>query len=296
MVWDVSPVFFSIGPLAIRYYSLLFALTFLGGLQLWRWQVLRAGHGIEKADAFFWYGVVAVVAGARLGHVFFYEWHVYREKPLHIFYVWEGGLASHGATVGLVLALWLFSRRHRMPLLDVLDRFSFSAAFGAFMVRIGNFFNSEVVGRATDVSWCMRFPRSVEDRGLPLEMMPCRHPSQLYEVALGLAVLLALWLVDRRLREDRPRGLLAALFLLLYFSGRFIVEFFKEYQGLDPAVHPLTEGQYLSIPFIVAGALLMRWALRNGRVASSRPPALETDSMTTKNPATKRGGKKRRRK
>lgn len=270
LVWDLSPVWFSLGTLPVRYYSVLFALTFLGGLWLWNWQMRRGGYSEDQADAFFWYGVAAVVVGARLGHVFFYEWDLYSRDPLRILYVWKGGLASHGATVGLILALWFYSRRQKIPLFEVFDRFSFSAAFGSFMVRIGNFFNSEVVGRATDMSWCMKFPLSVEDRHLPLAAMPCRHPSQLYEVAMGLAVLCVLLLVDRRYREKRITGLLASLFMILYFSGRFCVEFFKEYQGIDPATHALTEGQYLSIPFILAGFAMLAWTLRRRGITGRR--------------------------
>jgi phosphatidylglycerol---prolipoprotein diacylglyceryl transferase len=144
---------------------------------------------------------------------------------------WEGGLASHGAAAGLIAALVYFARREGLPLVEAMDRFSMSAAIGAVSVRIGNFLNSEVVGRKTDLPWAVKFPRSLYDHGLPLDQAPARHPSQVYEALLGLGVLLILYLTDRRLGEDRPLGLLAGFFLLLYFSGRFFTEFFKARKG-----------------------------------------------------------------
>jgi len=257
LVWDVSPVFFKIGPLEIRYYALIFVAMMLCGFYAWRWQMVRGGHPDAKAERFALLGLLAVVLGARLGHVVFYEPGICLQNPLRIFYFWEGGLASHGAALGLIAALLYFARREGLPFVEVADRFSMSAAIGAFSVRIGNFMNSEVVGRNTDLPWAVKFPRSLYDHGLPLDQVPPRHPSQLYEAILGLGVLLILYLVDRRLREDRPAGLLAGLFLLLYFLGRFSLEVLKEWETLSPETSPLTMGQYLSIPFILLGGSLI---------------------------------------
>src|SRR5690606_14746608 len=148
-----------------------------------------------------------------------------------------GGLASHGAVVGLIVAMWLFTKRRGVPFLEGADRFAFSAALGATLVRLGNFFNSEIVGRKTDGDWGVRFPHFDGDNA------PLRHPSQVYEVVVGLFVMLCLYWVDRWAgKEKRPRGLLISVFFALYFAGRFTVEFFKEYQTLSPESSPLTMG------------------------------------------------------
>jgi len=285
-VWDVSPVMLTLGPIQIRYYGLLFAVMMICGYYLWQWQMLRGGHTQQQAEGFFLWGAIGVIGGSRLGQVLFYDPGRYLAHPIEILYVWRGGLASHGATLGLVLVLVLYARHLKLSKLEVLDRFSMSAALGALMVRIGNFMNSEIVGRVTDVPWAVKFPRCVYDSRLPLDRVPFRHPSQIYEVFLGLFVLLSLYLVDRKYKEERPLGLLASLFFLLYFSGRFIVEFFKEYQTLSPDKSFLTMGQWLSIPFVLIGAYGVYRTCRSPVPTSSLRPA----------PVEKAGAKKDRKK
>ncbi len=272
-VWDVSPILLHLGPIQVRYYGLVFALMMIGGYYLWQWQMLRGGHTQAEAEGFFLWGAVAVIAGSRLGQVLFYDPARYLAHPIEILYVWRGGLASHGATLGLVLVLVLYARHLKLSKLEVLDRFSMSAALGATMVRFGNFMNSEIVGRVTDVPWAVKFPRCIYDSRLPLDLVPGRHPSQIYEVFLGLFVLLSLYLVDRKYKEERPVGLLAFLFFVLYFSGRFVVEFFKEYQTLSPDRSVLTMGQWLSIPFVLIGAYGLFRTLRAPVPTSSLRPA-----------------------
>jgi prolipoprotein diacylglyceryl transferase len=198
--------------------------------------------------------------------------NIYIEHPIQILYFWQGGLASHGATIGLVLALLLYARRHKLPLLELMDRFSPAAAIGAAGIRFGNFLNSEIVGRATDVPWAVKFMR-YSDHGIK-----ARHPSQLYEFAMGLFVLLVIILADRWAgREKRPRGLLVGLFLLLYFAGRFCVEFVKEYQA--PEVETwLTMGQWLSIIPMLIGAALLVWCI-------VRPVPTRPDGQAASTPA-----------
>ncbi|MEZ4221602.1 MAG: prolipoprotein diacylglyceryl transferase [Polyangiaceae bacterium] len=256
--WDIDPIFFKIGPLALRYYSLLFVFVFLGGYWLLKWQVERGGGDEEDAGDFIVYGVLGVLVGSRLGHVLFYDLDKALKDPLWVFRIWEGGLASHGAVLGLIFAMYLFTKRRRIPFLEGSDRFAFSAALGATLVRVGNFFNSEIVGRLTDQSWGVRFPRY--DRGVP--EAPLRYPSQLYEVALGLFVLLCLYLWDKRLGgEKRPRGAMISLFFALYFPGRFVIEFYKEHQTLEPTSF-LTMGQYLSIPGALLGFYGLWWSFQ----------------------------------
>lgn len=236
-------------PVGIRYYSLLFVGVFLGGYALLNWQIQRGGGDEEVAGDFIVYGVAGVLIGSRLGHVLFYDLDHALEDPLWVFQIWTGGLASHGAVVGLIVAMWLFTKRSGVPFFEGADRFAFSAALGATLVRLGNFFNSEIVGRVVpDQSWGVRFPRYDQH----LLEAPLRYPTQIFEFSLGLLVLFSLWLVDRVTgKEKRPRGLLISVFFVVYFAGRFFVEFFKEYQALE-ATSTLTMGQYLSIvPFLM---------------------------------------------
>lgn len=273
-VHNLDPVLVDFGGVQIRYYGLMFVLTLLGGYVLWRWQMRRGGHPEKVIDAFILWGFLAVVIGARLGHVFFYHPGKFLADPVTILFVWQGGLASHGATVGLIAALWLFAKRYRLSPLETWDRFTFSAALGAAGVRMGNFLNSEIVGRVTDAPWGVWFQRFDATETY-------RHPSQLYEFALGLAVLGLLGLVDRLAgRERRPRGLMLGVFLASYFAGRFAVEFFKAYH-IDSLQDrsPLTMGQWLSVPPFLIGSGLIVWSLRRGRKNQpdgQNPPANET--------------------
>ena len=247
-------------PIGIRWYSLLFVGVFLGGYALLNWQIRRGGGPEEAAGDFIVYGVLGVLVGARLGHVIFYDLDKAIADPFWVFQIWTGGLASHGAVVGLIVAMWLFTKRRGIPFLEGADRFAFSAALGATLVRMGNFLNSEIVGReVADQSWGVRFPRYDVNA---LEA-PLRYPTQLFEVALGLIVMAGLFLADRWLgKEKRPRGALIAVFFVLYFLGRFTVEFFKEFQtGLDET-SPLTMGQYLSIPAFLLGVVGLVWVLK----------------------------------
>jgi phosphatidylglycerol:prolipoprotein diacylglycerol transferase len=259
-IWDLNPVIpIEIGPLQIRYYGLIFVLTLLTAYAFWMKQMKRGGYPKQTSEAFFLWGIIAVVVGARLGHCFFYRADHFLANPHEILLFWQGGLASHGATVGLVIALILYSLRHKLPILDITDRFAMSAAIGAAGVRLGNFMNSEIVGRPTDVPWAVLFMRAGKFSDVP------RHPSQLYEFAMGVTVLLLLILADKLAgKEKRPRAMMTGLFLTLYFAGRFCVEFFKEYHIEDLSDRsPLTMGQYLSIiPFAAGVAMLIYSAIR----------------------------------
>lgn len=260
-------------PIGLRYYSLLFVGVFLGGYALLHWQIRRGGGPEEAAGDFIVYGVLGVLIGARLGHVLFYDLDKALEDPLWVFQIWTGGLASHGAVVGLIVAMWLFTKRRGVPFLEGADRFAFSAALGATLVRLGNFFNSEIVGRVVpDQSWGVRFPRYDHQ----LAVAPLRYPTQLFEVALGLFVLLCLWLADRATgKENRPRGLLISVFFLVYFAGRFLVEFFKEFQTLQET-SALTMGQILSIPGFLIGVGGVIWSLKE-RVPAEWPREEDDD-------------------
>ena len=279
--WDIDPVLFQLGKLEIRYYGLFFALTIYTGFWIWQRNALRWGHSFAFADAFLWYGVVAIVAGSRLGHCLFYEPERYLKNPIEILYIWKGGLASHGATAGLFLAVWLFARRFQTTFARVADLVTPAIAVAAGGVRIGNFFNSEIVGRPWDGPWAVIFHRHDRMMGLP-EAIP-RHPTQVYEVLMGLGTFGVLWLLQRMDIRRAGSGLTTGVFLICYFSARFSVEFFKEEQaehlrdssekaiGGESAVLHITMGHYLSILPVLVGVGLIIAALRQSREALPGP-------------------------
>ncbi len=295
-LWDLEPTILNLGSHGIRYYGVIFAIGILLGYHFWRKQMRRAGHDPEIADRWLVWGVFAVLIGSRLGHCFFYEWEYYLKHPIRILYVWKGGLASHGATIGLITALALYARRYKYSVVEIMDRMAMPATMGAIFVRLGNFMNGEIVGKEFHGAWAVRFQNYIEINQSSYEAshgplawvafpLP-RHPSQLYEAAGAALVFLVIYLVDRHLKEDRPRGLLAGLFLAGYFSFRFLVEFFKEFQSLgriipDQVQHVLrveptsgfTMGQYLSVPFIMLGIGLVVWALKTRQSAGVLSPA-----------------------
>lgn len=261
--WDLDPALFHLGSWELRYYSLIFVVVFLGGYQLLRWQIMRGGGEERDASDFFVYGVLAVLIGARLGHCFFYDYEKTFADPFWVLQIWTGGLSSHGAVIGLIFAMWHFTKKRGIPFLEGADRFAFSAALGAMLVRIGNFFNSEIVGRVTDGTWGVKFPRY--DRAGEVFY---RHPTQLYEAAVALTVLGALFLADRLMgKERRYRGMMIAIFFVLYFSGRFGIEYFKEIQveGVErtSATFGLSMGQLLSAPCILLGVFGVFRSLKN---------------------------------
>lgn len=299
MIWNLDPEIFRLpaflGSQGIRYYGLLYAVALMGGFYWWQWQVLRGGRTREVADKFLVLGVVAVLAGARLGHCLFYEPERYLADPITILYFWRGGLASHGSTIALLFAVWWFGRQHKMPMAEVGDRLAFAVAWAATVVRIGNFTNSEIVGRQTDVAWAVRFPR--HDRELLTECpgecgkvaadlcgmigercygfaeIPTRHPSQIYEALLGVLVMVTLLTADRVFkREKRPVGLILGLFLTVYFTGRFLVEYVKEYQTTFEDRSSFTMGQYLSVPFVMMGLFLLYRAFKHPVPSESLHP------------------------
>lgn len=271
------------------------------GYLVWRWQMLRAGKSEELAEKYLIWGVIAVLAGSRLGHCFFYEPERYLSDPITILYFWKGGLASHGATIGLIISLILFAKKYKLSVLKTIDRFTMSSAVGAAAVRLGNFFNSEIVGRPTDLPWAVVFPRhDCHSAQLCMAAVP-RHPSQLYEFTFGLFVLFVLYMADRLAgREKRPKGMLTGIFLGLYFLGRFLIEFVKEYQ-VDSLIEDhsfLTMGQYLSIVPCLAGISIFIWSLTSKKAIEPDTPEEKTttDKNTTvsrKHTGKKRSGKKK---
>lgn len=255
-VGDLQP------DLALRYYSLLFVGVFLGGYSLLKWQVVRGGGDEEDAGDFIVYGVLGVLGGARIGHVLFYDLDKALEDPIWVFKIWTGGLASHGAVLGLIFVMYLFTKSRGIAFLEGSDRFAYSATLGATLVRVGNFFNSEIVGIKTDQSWGVKFPRydHADFAAGGIDAVPYRHPSQVYETLIGCAIMLALFLADRAWgKEKRPRGALISLYFALYFPARFAIEFVKQHQ-VFPESSTFDMGHYLSIPGAFIGFYGLWWS------------------------------------
>lgn len=253
-----NPVAIAIGPLSIRWYGLMYLTAFILFLALGRLRIKQqpdAGWQVKQLDDMLFYGVLGVVLGGRLGYVLFYKFGYYLAHPVEIFYVWQGGMSFHGGFLGVIFALWMFARREGKPWLAVTDFIAPLVPLGLGAGRIGNFINGELWGRPTNLPWGMIFPQ--------VDQMP-RHPSELYEFGLeGLVLFAVLWIYSAR---PRPVGAVSGLFLIGYGSFRFLVEFSREpddFLGLLSL--GLSMGQWLSLPMIVAGIIMMVWAYRRQR-------------------------------
>ena len=254
IIWNASPELLSIGPFSIRWYGSLFALAFYLGYRI----LLRAFER-EKVpqltlDSLLAHLFIATLAGARLGHCLFYEPEIYLQDPLRILKIWEGGLASHGAALGIFLVLLLFRKKNpQLSYLWLADRVAMVSPLGGALVRVGNFFNSEILGKPSDVPWAIVFAR-VDTQA--------RHPAMLYEAFAYFAIAaLLLHLYFKKNAGKRP-GLLFGLFLIFVFGVRFAVEFFKENQAAFESSLPLNMGQALSIPMICLGIWLVQRSRR----------------------------------
>lgn len=255
--WDVSPEIFTIGNFSMRWYGILFASGFLLGL-LMVTKMFKAEKAPEKwLDIIFFFMIGGGVLGARLGHVFFYEWDYYSQHLSEIPMIWNGGLASHGGAIGILIALWLFSRYYsKRSMLWLLDKIVVPTALAACLIRLGNLMNSEIVGKVTDVPWAFEFVRHAQSNQIALEP---RHPAQLYEAIGYLIIFVILYFTYWKTEKRKQQGYIFGLFLVLVFSWRFIVEPFKSSQGgFESALgNVLSTGQWLSIPFVLAGVFFM---------------------------------------
>ncbi len=254
---NFDPVAIHLGPIAIRWYGLMYLLAFVLVLILGRHRIKSqpwSGWRNSDLDDALFYGVLGVVLGGRLGYVLFYQPAHFLAHPLEIFAVWQGGMSFHGGFLGVLVAMGLFARKTGKHWLAITDFIAPLVPLGLGAGRIGNFINGELWGRPTDVPWAMIFP---EHDQLP------RHPSQLYEFALeGLVLFALLWLFSRK---QRPVGAVSGLFLVGYGTVRFLVEFTREPDSfLGLLALGLSMGQWLSLPMIVAGLVMLRWAYRRG--------------------------------
>ncbi len=253
--WNADPILLSFGPLTIRWYGLFFAGGFLAGLRVMQGIFRQEKISPKLLDPLLVHIMLGTVIGARLGHCLFYEPAYYLSHPIQILFVWEGGLASHGGGLGVLFALWLFAKKHpATPYLWLLDRVAILTALAGGMIRMGNFLNSEIIGKPTDGSWGVVF--------VPIDNLP-RHPSQLYESFFYLSLACLLWALWKKGLAQAP-GRLVGLFLLATFTFRFFIEFIKENQTLAEQDLALNIGQILSLPLILLGIFFI---LRSRRAA-----------------------------
>lgn len=255
ITWSVSPEIFSIGPITLRWYGLLFALSFFIGYIIMQRIFKKENQPITLLDELATYMIISTVIGARLGHVLFYEPLSYLQHPLDILKIWQGGLASHGAAVGILIALYIFARRKNKPYFWALDRVVIVVALAGFFIRTGNLMNSEIYGKPTDLPWAFIFTR--------INDIP-RHPTQIYEGMSYLATFFFLLNYYYKKNGSPRPGDIFGMFLIAIFGMRIIIEFLKEPQvGFENQL-TFNMGQMLSLPFVIAGIyLLLRRTIKN---------------------------------
>ncbi len=261
--------------LEIRYYGALFASSVIFGMFFLYYLFSARKLDYNKVDSFVIYLVLGIIIGARVVHVVFYDMiNVFMDKqsyylnnPKAILMVWQGGIASHGAAIGLFLGSYIFSRVHKVKFYVITDIVSIPIAFGTMFIRLGNFINSEIVGKiTTKISWGVTFLfydyknlynyKTNKFENLPTDLI-VRHPSQIYEMIMGLIIFSTLFYLFKKKRKVLADGVILYTLICLYFTLRFIVEFFKEYQAVSPDQSFLTMGQYLSIPLALFGGLMI---------------------------------------
>lgn len=289
MIWNPSEGI-DLGFFTVRYYSLMFVIAFGLGWYIMKHIYNKENESIDKLDTLFIWTVIATLLGARLGQVFFYDWEYFKNNPSEILLPFKfepqfeftgfRGLASHGAAIAIIITMYFYSKKIiNRPILWVLDRVVIPVACGAVFVRIGNFFNSEIVGKVTDSSFGIRFVRDYYSSkdvvnatkinnvneaydalvhnpqyAALLDKVPAKHPTQLYEAGLYVFVFLLLFFLYWKTKTAEKQGLLFGYFLILLWSVRFVVEYVKESQGgIEESFGLFSTGQWLSIPFILVG-------------------------------------------
>ncbi|HLN52582.1 MAG TPA: prolipoprotein diacylglyceryl transferase [Prolixibacteraceae bacterium] len=250
IVWNVSPIIVKLGGIQVRWYGLLFAMAFVMGYIVLERQVFkREGLKVELLDKLATYVIIGTVMGARLGHVLFYEPAYYLSNPIKILAIWQGGLASHGAAIGILLAIWFYVRKTGKSYWWVLDRLVIVVALGGFFIRMGNLMNSEIYGHFTNLPWGFVFVRDGQTEP--------RHPTQIYEGVSYLILFFMLLLYYQKRYKIMQNGSIFGIFLIVLFGIRFLIEFLKEPQVEFENTMALNMGQLLSLPFILFGTWLL---------------------------------------
>lgn len=270
--WDPNPEMFSLFGISIRYYSIMWAIGLGLAYYIVRW-LYRDQHIPEKLfDPLFFYCFFGVLIGARLGHCIFYDWDYYSSHIMEIILPWKStpngwvftgyqGLASHGGTLGLIIALWLYVRKTKLNFIDVLDNIAIATPATACFIRLGNLMNSEIVGKVTDVPWAFIFPR---------EGVEPRHPAQLYEALAYLLFFFIEIYLYKKYKDKLHRGFFFGLCLTLIFTFRFFVEFVKAPQEAFEENMMLNMGQWLSIPFIILGVACMLYGKQLDKIGKPK--------------------------
>jgi phosphatidylglycerol:prolipoprotein diacylglycerol transferase len=249
ITWNVNPEIIQLGPLSLRWYGILFALGFVFGYLIFQRIFKKEKYSIEVLDSLLVHVAVGTIAGARLGHVLFYDLSYYLDSPWKILFVWEGGLASHGAAIGIVTSLYFFARKHKVKFLWILDRVVMVVALAGVCIRMGNLMNSEIYGIATQMPWGFIFVREHET--------VAKHPTQIYEALCYLAIFIFLFWCYTKELFFKHKGKISGIFMVLLFSARFMIEYIKNPQEDFEKTLPLNMGQILSIPFILIGLYLI---------------------------------------
>ena len=248
IVWDVSPEIIEIGFLKLHWYGLFFAMAFLLGqkvmTEMYKWE----NKDVREVENLAIYIIAGTVIGARLGHCLFYDPMFYLSSPFEIVKIWEGGLASHGGALGVLIALWLYSRKSKTSYVWLLDRTSLITLLAGSCIRMGNLMNSEIIGKPTDFSWAFVF--------FKVDQLP-RHPSQLYEAISCIIMLIGLFIYYFKFKSKLPEGRLFGIFMTLLFTLRFFYEFLKEEQVEFEKGMALNMGQILRIPLVLIGIFMI---------------------------------------
>lgn len=273
ITWNVDPEIFSIGPLTIRWYGLLFATAFLSGYLVFTRYLATERLNAEMLDQLLVYIAIGTVVGARLGHCFFYEPDYFLSNPLEILKIWKGGLASHGAAFGILLALWLYIRKHKLSFLWLIDRIVIVVALGGAFIRLGNLFNSEIYGGPTNLPWGIEFIRDRVYDPNTGALLPtvASHPTQLYEAFAYFLIFGLLFTFYRKNYTKVRDGYIFGVFMILLFAARFFIEFVKNDQVGFEAGMSLNMGQLLSLPFILAGIAMIVWTKMKPRYFNQSP-------------------------
>ncbi len=273
ITWNVDPEIFHIGQLSIRWYGLLFATAFLSGYIVFTRYLATERLTPEMLDKLLIYVAVGTVLGARLGHCFFYEPKYFLQNPVEILKIWKGGLASHGAAIGILLALWLYIRRFKLSFLWLIDRIVIVVALGGAFIRLGNLFNSEIYGSPTTLPWGFEFVRDKLYDSTTGELLPTvpRHPTQLYEAISYILIFVVLFVFYRKRYLKVRDGFIFGVFMILLFAARFLIEFVKNDQVGFEAGMEFNMGQLLSLPFILAGVVMILWTKRYPKYFSQTP-------------------------
>ncbi len=252
-IWDINPVIFKWHFLQLRWYGLFFVGSFIVGFWIMKKIFIKEGKDPSTLDDLLIYALIGAIAGARLAHCLFYEPGYYLHHPIEILYVWKGGLASHGGMLGTILAIYIYARKNGYSYIWLLSRMAIPGTLVAASVRFGNFFNSEILGKPSNLPWAVVFKR-VSDTPL--------HPVQLYEAFSYLIIFAVLIWIYKKISPKFSTKLLPGVFLILLFSVRFVLEYFKTEQATYHLAIPLTVGQALSIPFVILGIGWTIWAYK----------------------------------